>query len=108
MSKQSLSAEEVHQVLNLPKCKVDGKLNTQAHIDICSASKKFGGIQVTVHPIINGQIKGPQEIRQKVILDNDIQREVVNFAQEKKKKKKGKGKWLSARKNVPVRNFAKI
>jgi cell fate (sporulation/competence/biofilm development) regulator YmcA (YheA/YmcA/DUF963 family) len=57
---------------------------------VCSAKIKLGGIYVSVYPIIEGEIEKPREVRQKLIMDPIIQKEIVDFAQKKKKEKKKK------------------
>ncbi len=90
MRKTELSPEEMQKVLGFPKCYVDGNVSKMAHIDICSAEKKLGGIYVTVYPISANKVKEAHEVRQKIIMNPMIQKEVVNSAKSKKRKKKKK------------------
>ncbi|MCF7795247.1 hypothetical protein K9M50_02730 [Patescibacteria group bacterium] len=78
-----------------------------AHVDICSAKRKQGGIHVTIYPVVENKIKKPREIRQTLIMDSHIQKEVVNLVQKKKRKEKAKKKPLSE-KHLPVRDFISV
>ncbi|HKK54487.1 MAG TPA: hypothetical protein VJ926_03130 [Patescibacteria group bacterium] len=102
MSKKKLSLGETKKVLSLPTCQVDEKNTSMAHVDKCSARIKKGGIHVTIYPIINGKIKGPREVRQKIIMDSVVRQDIVNFAQKTKRgrKKKAKKKPLSTEKHL--------
>jgi hypothetical protein len=109
MRNKRLSSKEIRKVLSFPKCQVDGKISSMAHIDVCSARIKGGGIHVTVYPTTNVEIKGPREVRQKLIMDSDIRKDTVDFAQKRKNKLKAKKKPLSSEKYLPERaSFVRI
>jgi hypothetical protein len=103
MSNKELSADQKEKVLALPKTEINGKVSSIAHVDVCSAKIKLGGIYVAVYPIVDGHLKGPREVRQKEVMNSTVRKNVVSFAKSKKRKQKAKKKPLSAEKYVPGR-----
>ena len=109
LRQKRLSHQEIQKIMELPCCPVDLKNSNEAYIDKCSAKIIQGGIYVTIYPIINGKIKGPREVRQRVIMDSVVRKNVIHEAQSKKNGKKNKKRFLSKRKYFPGRvSFASV